>query len=97
MYLSGSIALVYLVTTLSIGLALASVNQLTPTLIAASLLACIPATIRCFVGRVLSAIYQPGIVRKTINGINYWHLDVDVLPCIKLKHSGSTVIDISND
>lgn len=41
----GSIALIYLVTTLSIGLALASVDQLTPNLIAASLLACIPATI----------------------------------------------------
>jgi len=39
----GSIAFVYLVTTLTIGLALANYDQLTPTLIWASVLACIPA------------------------------------------------------
>ncbi len=46
----GSIALVYLVTTLSIGVALASFDQLTTSLMIASLLACIPATLGFITG-----------------------------------------------
>ncbi len=46
----GSIAFVYLVTTFSIGLALAKYDQLTPTLITASILACVPAIIGVLTG-----------------------------------------------
>lgn len=46
----GSIALVYLFTTFAIGIALAGYDQLDAPLIAASLLACIPATIGVIAG-----------------------------------------------
>lgn len=46
----GSIAFVYLVTTFAIGVALAFYDQLTLTLISASILACIPATIGVLTG-----------------------------------------------
>lgn len=46
----GSIAFVYLVTTFSIALTLATFDQLTPSLLTASVLACIPATLGVVVG-----------------------------------------------
>ena len=46
----GSIALVYLFTTLAIGLALAGYDQLDAPLIAASVVACVPATLGVIAG-----------------------------------------------
>lgn len=46
----GSIAFVYLVTTFSIAMTLASFDQLTPSVLTASVLACIPATVGVVTG-----------------------------------------------
>ncbi len=46
----GSIAFVYLATTLSIGIALASFSQITSSLVVASIAACVPATVGVVAG-----------------------------------------------